>query len=57
MMVQLHSLSTTKLNGRLGECGEFNVVKQRYEVALLNEEGRVTTGGDTVGVRPANLCR
>jgi len=49
-MVQLHSLSTDELNGRVGECGALNAKKGRYSVALLGD-------GRTCGVRPANLCR
>merc|ERR1711969_832 len=36
-MVQLHSLSSEGLNGKIGECGKLNARKGRYKVALLGE--------------------
>jgi hypothetical protein len=57
MIVQLHSLSATKLNGRVGECGAFDERKGRYAVELLDDEGRSSAADQRVNVRPANLCR
>jgi len=46
MTVQLHSLSATNLNGKIGRCGRFK--KGRYAVLLDN-------GKRKVAVRPQNL--
>jgi tetratricopeptide (TPR) repeat protein len=48
MMVELHGLSATALNGKIGECGRLDETKGRYPVTLL-EAGKI------VAVRPSNL--
>ena len=47
-MVQLHSLSSAELNGRVGECGAFNEAKGRYAVLLAGDDR-------ARGVKPVNL--
>merc|ERR1719498_119479 len=53
-MVELHSLSSTSLNGRVGKCGKYDEKEGRYAVTLLATK---TKKKKKVAVRPTNLRR
>ena len=47
--VELHSLSSAKLNGLTGRCGKYDSAKGRCVVTLTDTDRKVT-------VKPSNLC-
>jgi len=53
MIVEMHSLSRTDMNGRLGECCSWDPIKERWGVRVLG--GPV--GSNSLAVRPENLRR